>query len=83
MKCTLLFLCLFILAFCGVTADVHAQRGIPIPVVWGSGEKMTEMGSLPPEVSSAVADELGTQVTVAFINERAHLCYLDVWTWNG
>ena len=83
MKHQLLFLGAFLLAFCGYTADAHARRGIPIPIIWGSGEKMTEMGDLPPDVSRAVAEELGAKVTVAFLHARAHLFYLDLWTWNG
>lgn len=65
MKRTLLLLSVFMLSVCGTTPNAHAKRGIPIPIVWGSGEKMTD---LPPEVANAVADELGTQVTVALIS---------------
>jgi hypothetical protein len=79
----LLFLGVFMFAFCGMTADDHARGGIPIPIVFGHDEEMTEMGDLPPEKSRAVAEELGTQVTVAFLYERVQLYYLDLWTWNG
>jgi len=80
MKRALPFLGVFILAFCGVASDA---RGIPIPIIFGNGEEMTEMGELPSEVSRDVENELGTRVTVAFLYEHVHVYYLDVWTWNG
>ena len=83
MKQHLLMLGFFVLGTCGITSDAHARRGIPIPIVWGTGEKLTKIDDLPPEVSRAVAEELGTEVTVAFLHERAHLFWLDLWTWNG
>ncbi len=79
----LLFLAVFLLTFCGTVQNAHARRGIPIPIFWGHGEKMTEMGELPPEAFSHVPGELGTRVTVAFLNERVHVFYVDLWTWNG
>lgn len=81
--------CLLLSAFavaCSVgSQNAHARRGIPvpIPVFWGSGEKMTEMGDLPREVSRSANEELGMPVTVGFLHERAHLFWLDLWTWNG
>jgi len=83
MKRRLLVVAAFMLAVCSITSEAHAGRGIPIPIVWGQGEEMTEMGELPPEVSRSVAEEIGTQVTVAFLYERAHVFWLDLWTWNG
>jgi hypothetical protein len=83
MKRWLLFLGVFMFLVSGITADAQARRGIPIPIVWGSGEKMTEMGELPPELSRGIAEKTGNQVTVAFLYERTHVLYLDVWTWNG
>ena len=79
----LLFLVVFMLTFWGTAQDAHARRGIPIPIIWGHGEKMTEMGELPPEASSNVPGELGTRVTVAFLHERVHVFFVDLWTWNG
>ena len=72
-----------VLAVLGTASQAYARRGIPIPIVWGSGEKMTDLGELPPEVSEALAEELGGTVNVAFLNERAHVFYCDLWTWNG
>lgn len=68
---------------CGTVTDVHAGRGIPIPIVWGSSEKMTELGELPPEAAGLIREELGESVTVAFLYERTHVFYGDLWTWNG
>lgn len=76
-------ICFLILIPVCCSLATNAHGGIPIPIIWGSGEKMTEMGELPPDVSTAVANELETRVTVAFLHERAHLFYLDIWTWNG
>ena len=79
----ILFNVFFLLGVGGFTSDAHARRGIPIPVFWGSGEKMTDLGVLPADVSRSVAEELGSSVEVAFLHERVHLFWLDLWTWNG
>ena len=44
---------------------------------------MTDLGELPAEAARAIEKELGTSVTVAFLHERAHVFYCDLWTWNG
>ena len=75
--------CAFVILICGNTEYAYAKRGIPIPIVWGHGEEMTELGDLPDDVSQGVAKELGTRVTVAFLHGRAHVFWLDLWTWNG
>ncbi|MEX2188308.1 MAG: hypothetical protein WD875_15985 [Pirellulales bacterium] len=80
MRQILLASCGLLLALIGMTSDA---RAIPIPIIWGNDEKMTEMGSLPPEVESSLAEELKTRVTVAFLNDRIHVFYCDLWTWNG
>jgi len=77
------FFCTFMMLLCGTAENAYARRGIPIPIVWGHGEELTELGELPPDVARGVAEELGTPVTVAFLHERAHVFWLDLWTWNG
>lgn len=83
MKSRLVTLGISMFVLCSITSDAHARRGIPIPIFWGSGEEMTELGNLPPDVSSAVDEQLGSAVTVAFLHERVHVFWLDLWTWNG
>jgi hypothetical protein len=77
------FFSALLLALGGLSQDAYAKRGIPLPIVWGQGEKVTQLGELPPDVSRAVAAELGTSVTVAFLHERVHVFWLDLWTWHG
>lgn len=79
----LLSIGVFVLAVSGITSEAYARRGIPIPVIGGYGEELTEMGDLPPEVSRAVTRELGSAVRVAYLHQRVHVFWLDVWTWNG
>jgi hypothetical protein len=68
---------------CGTADSAYAQRSIPIPIVWGYGEELTDLGELPPDAARSIAKELRTPVTVAFLHERAHIFLLDLWTWNG
>jgi len=56
-------------------------RGIPI--IWGHGETVSQVGELPPDVTEAVASELGQNVSVGFVYDRFHIYYADIWTWNG
>lgn len=71
----------WIAVVCGFAESAQARGRIPI--VYGSGEELTDVGELPPPVASEVAAELGHSVKVAFLYSRAHLWWLDVWTWNG
>ena len=61
----------------------YARRGIPIPVIWGHGEKISKMGDLHPVVREAVTSELGHDVSVGFLYNHFHIFYADLWTWNG
>lgn len=72
----------FMSLICG-TADQATARGVRIPIVWGHGEELTELGELPQDVAQDIAEELGTPVTVAFLHNRVHVFWLDLWTWNG
>jgi hypothetical protein len=83
MKPILLASCGVLIALTGEWSTAHARRGIPIPIIWGNDEKMTDVGKLPPEAESTLAKELGTGMTVAFLNDRIHVFYCDLWTWNG
>ena len=76
------FLFLFVSAF-GVCTFPSQAGAIPIPIIWGSGDKLTEMGDLPPEAAATMSQALGAPVKVAFIYERVHIYYGDLWTWNG
>lgn len=73
----------FLLCTCGMTSEAYGWGGIPIPILWGHGETMTEMGELPLEVSQDIEAELGPSVTVAFVHSYFHVFFLDVWTWRG
>lgn len=57
--------------------------GIPIPIIWGQDEKITDLGEVSPEVARPLAKELGTEVRVGFLYDRFHIFWLDAWTSNG
>jgi hypothetical protein len=75
-----LLLCLFAGPF---ASKSYAGRGIWVPIIWGQGETLAQMGKLPPEAEQAVVRELGSEVSVGFLYHRFHLYYADLWTWNG
>ena len=83
MKHLLRLVTIFLLAVWGTILETHASLRIPILIVSGHEEEITEMGELSPEVSTAVAEEIGTDLTLDFIHERTHVFWLDLWTWNG
>ncbi|MBL8817082.1 MAG: hypothetical protein JNL58_13725 [Planctomyces sp.] len=60
-----------------------ASAGIPIPILYGDGEEIKDVGEVPPEVARSLADELGAQVRVGFLYHRFHIFWLDAWTSNG
>lgn len=77
-----LLVCLsFLMLLLASSENAWARRGIPI--IWGYGEKFSELGELSPETAKAVADELGFPVTVALLHSHMHVFWLDLWTWNG
>jgi len=59
------------------------SHAVSIPISFGHGEKVTELGKLPPEVHQVVAQQLGANVSVGFLFDRFHIHYVDLWTWNG
>ena len=71
----------FLMGFLDSVAHAHAAAGIPI--IWGHGETVSELGNLPDDVREAVAKDLGQEVSVGFVYSRFHLYYADMWTWNG
>lgn len=79
-----ILLCSALMSFVGgISESAYGRGGIPIPVVWGHGEKLTDLGELPPDVSRGVAEELGRPATVAFLHQYVHIFWMDLWTWNG
>ena len=79
----ILVLCSFLTVFSSAADTAFARRGIPIPVVWGKGEELKELGELPPEVAKTIQEESGKYLKVAYLYERAHVFWMDIWTWNG
>jgi hypothetical protein len=76
------FVCLSVLMMMLATSEhAWARRGIPI--IWGYGEKFSELGELSPDTAKAVADELGFSVKIALLHSHVHVFWLDLWTWNG
>jgi hypothetical protein len=73
-------LCLFVGPF---VATADAGLAVPIPIIWGKGETVAQVGELPPEVQQEATRELGANVSVGFIYNRFHIYYADLWTWNG
>lgn len=71
------------IVFCANAQNAHAQRRFRIPVLYGYSEECKEICELPPNVAPALEAELGAKVKVAFLYERVHLFWLDLWTWNG
>lgn len=65
----------------GLVDTAEARRGIPI--IWGSGPTIKEVGKLPPEVAPDVREVVGANVTVGYMYHHFHLFYLDFWTWEG
>jgi hypothetical protein len=59
------------------------RRGIPIPVVFGWGEAIDRVGELPESVREEVRRELGTDVSIGYHYQRAHVFWLSFWTWDG
>jgi len=55
----------------------------PIPIVWGQGEKFTEVGPLPAEINREFVRDRGRGATLAFVHRRLHIFWLDLWTWDG
>lgn len=79
----LMLMCSVFVAVClGMTDAAYARR-MPLPIVFGWGEDLTNVGELPPEVARQASAEVGTQVQVAFLSNRLHLFWLPIWTWNG
>ncbi|MCA9442906.1 MAG: hypothetical protein KC964_19035 [Candidatus Omnitrophica bacterium] len=58
-------------------------RGIPIPIFFGSGEKVIHLADLPKDVKREFRMETGHEGSLGFLYERFHIFYLDIWTWNG
>lgn len=58
-----------------------ARAGIPI--IWGQGEDVAEVGDLPPDVKEEIVSEIGQDVSVGYMYSRFHIYYADMWTWNG
>ena len=75
--------CMVMIQLCCTAENAYARRGFPIPIFFGYGEEMVDIVELPSNVAPVVEAELGRAVKVAFVYERAHLFWLDLWTWNG
>lgn len=75
---------LSIVAFAGPLESISfARRGIPITIIWGHGESISNLGTLPSDVGQSVSRELGKEVSVGFLYGHMHVFYADLWTWNG
>ena len=63
--------------------EVEAGRfRIPIPIIYGSDEKIIHVTDLPPDIRQAVSQKLEQDVAVGFYYKRCHIFWLDVWTWG-
>lgn len=62
------------------TSVANAGR---IPIVWGHGPKITDLGELPEDARADVARDLGKPVSVGYMYDHVHVYYLDLWTWGG
>ena len=74
--------CMVMIQLCCTAENAYARRGFPIPIFFGYGEEMVDIVELPSNVAPVVEAELGRAVKVAFVYERAHLFWLDLWTWK-
>ncbi len=79
----ILVLCSFLTVFGSAAETAFARRGIPIPIVWGKGEELKDLGELPPEIAKTIQEESGKSLKVAYLYEHAHVFWMDIWTWNG
>ena len=58
--------------FAGVFGSASTARA-GIPIIWGNGEEITEIGQLPSDVNDVVAADLGHQVSVRYMYSRFHI----------
>jgi hypothetical protein len=63
-------------------APAEAAR-IPIFFIWGSGETISHLGELPPEVKQSLPPQMPRNLKVGFAYNYFHLFWCNVWTWNG
>jgi hypothetical protein len=63
-------------------APAQAAR-IPIFIIWGSGETISHLGELLPEVKQSLPPQIPRHVKVGFAYNYFHLFWCNVWTWNG
>jgi hypothetical protein len=62
----------------------QARRGgIPIPIIFGSGEEIDRVGDLPDDVKEQIPSEMGPGVSIGFHYHRFHIYWLNLWTWDG
>ena len=54
-----------------------------IPIIYGHGETIADLGSLPPDVAEDIRKEIGQEVSVGYMFNRFHIYHGDLWTWNG
>lgn len=79
-----IFLLLLALQLCPAldfTNTAEARRGIPI--VWGNGPTVKEVGKLPPDAARDAREAVGQSVSVGYLYNHFHIFYLDFWTWEG
>lgn len=65
------------------TASARTRIRIPLPMIYGSGAELTDLGELPAEVSEGLKPTLGSNLRLGFLNQRFHLFTVTAWTWNG
>ena len=66
----------FVIPFASQPSQALAQ----IPMLWGSGEALSEVGELPDNVAAPVNGEFGANVSVGFLYQRFHIFWCDLWT---
>ena len=69
--------------FANPLGSVSLAAGIPIPIICGHGETVSEVGKLSAEAREEVAKNLGPDLSVGFLYSRVHVFYADLWTWDG
>jgi hypothetical protein len=57
--------------------------GVPVPIIWGSGEKIAHLGHLPAQAQQEAKQAFGKPVAIGYKYHRFHIYYCDFWTWDG
>ena len=61
-------------------AEAHAKKGL---VLITSGDSITHVADLDPEVAKAIESDVGPGVAVGYKYEQFGLFFLEIWSWDG